>query len=102
MVSYKQYLAEAETTKSIVELEQASMSADTLLRGSDDSVVALSHEECKCGVDLLTSKVVDAAVNRDPTAERLMQKNLARALLRWSQVNRRGSVSHVDEHDSRG
>ena len=102
MVSYKQYLAEAETTKAIVELEQASMSADTLLRGSDDSVVALSHDDCKRGVDLLTSKVVDAAVNRDPTAERLMQKNLARALLRWSQVNRRGNVSHVDEHDSRG
>jgi len=102
MTSYKQYLAEAETKKAIVELEQAAQSADTLLRGSDDSVVALSHDECKCGVDLLTSKVVDAAVDNDPTAERLMQKNLARALLRWSQVNRRGSVAHGNEDGSRG
>ena len=64
---------------------------------SDDAVVALSHDECQCGVDLLTSKVVDASIDNDPTAERLMQKNLARALLRWSQINR--GTPHV-EHDA--
>ena len=97
MRSYKQYLTEAATVKATVEVERAAKSADTLLRGSDDAVVALSHDECQCGVDLLTSKVVDASIDNDPTAERLMQKNLARALLRWSQINR--GTPHV-EHDA--
>jgi hypothetical protein len=92
MASYKQYLADDATVKATVELETAAKSADTLLRGSDDSVVALSHEECQCGIDLLTSKAVDAAVDGDVTAERLTQKNLARALLRWSQINRGGAA----------
>tara|TARA_X000000368_G_scaffold274916_1_gene218102 strand:- start:3913 stop:5076 length:1164 start_codon:yes stop_codon:yes gene_type:complete len=98
MTSYKQYLSEAETVKATVEVERAAKSADTLLRGSDDAVVALSHEECQCGVNLLTSKVVDASIDGDPTAERLMQKNLARALLRWSQINR-GDMAHAG-HDA--
>ena len=96
MASYKQYLTGAETVKATVEVERTAKSADTLLRGSDDSVVALSHDECQCGVDLLTSKVVDAAIGGDPTSERLMQKNLARALLRWSQINR-GTNRAADE-----
>ena len=113
MVSYKQYLAEDATVKATVELERAAKSADTLLRGSDDAVVALSHEECQCGVELLTSKTVDAAVDGDPTAERLTQKNLARALLRWSQINRGGAAgvhtagvatgdTHVEDEGSGG
>jgi hypothetical protein len=100
MASYKQYLTEAETVKATVEVERAAKSADTLLRGSDDGVVALSHDECQCGVNLLTSKVVDAAIDGDPTAERLMQKNLARALLRWSQVNRGATTAHNGKHDA--
>ncbi len=100
MVSYKKYLTETETVKATVELELAAKSADTLLRGSDESVVALSHDECQCGVNLLTSKVVDAAIDGDTTAERLMQKNLARALLRWSQVNRGATVAHNGKHDA--
>ena len=98
MDSYKQYLAESETVKATVEEETAVNSADTLLRGSDDSVVALSHEECQCGIDLLTNKTVDAAVDGDVTAERLSQKNLARALLRWSQINRGGAAGLLHEH----
>ena len=92
MASYKQYLAEDATVKATVELETAAKSADTLLRGSDDSVSALSHEECQYGIDLLTTKTVDAAIDGDVTAERLTQKNLARALLRWSQINRGGAA----------
>ncbi len=104
MTSYKQYLADDATVKATVELETAAKSADTLLRGSDDSVVALSHEECQCGIDLLTSKAVDAAVDGDVTAERLTQKNLARALLRWSQINRGGAagVHAVDVVENEG
>jgi hypothetical protein len=95
MVSYKQHLSNAETVKATVEEETAATSADTLLRGSDDSVVALSHYECQCGIDLLTARTVDAAVDGDVTAERLTQKNLARALLRWSQINRGGGAGGV-------
>ena len=51
MRSYKQYLTEAATVKATVEVERAAKSADTLLRGSDDAVVALSHDECQCGVE---------------------------------------------------
>ena len=92
MTSYKQYMTEDATVKATVELETAAKSADTLLRGSDDAVVALGHEECQCGIDLLTSKTIDAIVDGDVTAERLTQKNLARALLRWSQINRGGAA----------
>lgn len=92
MASYEQYLAEDATVKATVEVETAAKSADTLLRGSDDAVVALSHDECQCGIDLLTAKTVNAAVDGDVTAERLTQKNLARALLRWSQIKRGGAA----------
>jgi hypothetical protein len=95
MISYKRYLAEADTVKATVEEETAAKSADTLLRGSDDSVTALSHYECQCGINLLTAKTVDASVDGDVTAERLTQKNLARALLRWSQINRGGGAGGV-------
>jgi len=98
MASYKQYLADAETVKATVEMETAVKSADALVRGSDDNVVALSHYECQCGIDLLTAKTVDAAVDGDVTAERLTQKNLARALLRWSQINRGGAARLLHEH----
>ena len=92
MVSYKQYLDDAKTVQATVETERAATSAEMLLRGSDDSVIKLSQEDCQSGIDLLTAKVVDAAINGDATIERVQQKNLARAMLRWSQVNRGGSA----------
>lgn len=95
MVSYKQYLADAKTVQATVETERASTSAEMLLRGSDDSVMKLSQEDCQSGIDLLTVKVVEAAVDGDATIERVQQKNLARAMLRWSQVNRGGSAGLV-------
>ena len=88
MASYQKYTNEMQTLLSIPEREQASHGAETLLRGSDDSVAALSDADCQSGVDLLCKKCIAAAVEGDVTVERMQQRNLARALLRWSQVQR--------------
>ncbi len=88
MASYQKYTDEMQTLLSIPEREQASNGAETLLRGSDDSVAALSDADCQSGVDLLCKKCIAAAVQGDVTVERMQQRNLARALLRWSQVQR--------------
>ena len=93
MVSYGKQIEEAETVRSIAETEEATRAAETLLRGSDDAVRALSDGECRGGVDLLCKKCITAAAGEDPTVERLAQKQLARGLLRWSQVARAGGAS---------
>ena len=56
--------------------------------GSDEVVAALTDRECSVGVDLLCRKSIAASIAGDATAERLSQKQLARALLRWSVVSR--------------
>lgn len=94
MVSYGKQIEEAETVRSIAETEEATRAAETLLRGSDDAVCALSDGECRGGVDLLCKKCITAAAGEDPTVERLAQKQLARGLLRWSQVAR-ASAAHA-------
>ena len=87
MTSYANLLREQAVLRSITEDEEALRAADTLLRGSDESVVALTDAECRVGVEMLTRQAVAAAVSGDVTAQRTKERNLARALLRWSQIN---------------
>lgn len=88
MVSYHDRMAEMATTKSLPETEEATRAAEALLRGSDDAVRGLSDAECRAGIDMLCLKSVSAAAGDDVTAERLAQKQLARALLRASLLAR--------------
>ena len=89
MASYSRILEEEETVQSIAETEDAARAAEALLRGSDDTVRALTDADCRIGVDLLCKKCITAANGNDATVERLAQKQLARGLLRWSQVARK-------------
>ena len=86
--SYRKLLEESETVRSTPETEEAARATETLLRGSDDAVRALSDAECRGGVDALCKKCLIAASGNDPTVERLAQKQLAQGLLRWSQIAR--------------
>lgn len=88
MVSYHERMAEMATTKSLPETEEATHAAETLLRGSDEAVRGLDDGACRAGVDLLCVKCLSAAAGDDVTAERLTQKQLARALLRASLISR--------------
>lgn len=92
MVSYRERVNEMATVKSLPETEEASRVAETLLRGSDDNVRALSAAECQAGIDMLCSKSLNASVASDVTVERLAQKQLAVALLRSSLIARNHRV----------
>ena len=87
MVSYMQKLKERDTLKSLTEDEEAARAADTLMRGSNDAVVLLTDAECRAGIDLLRRKTINASAVADVTATRTAEAALARALLRWSQIN---------------
>ena len=58
---------------------------DKLLRDDNDGLKLISHDACHAGTECLAREVVDAIVEGDPTKERNLQKELARALLRWTQ-----------------
>ncbi len=88
VAAYKRSLDAAATVKATVEQERAVAGAEVLLRGSDDHVAALGDEECQMGIHLLTVRTVEASVDGDPDEERRAQQQLARALLRWSLLNR--------------
>lgn len=90
MESYGRHLAEMATLPSLAEQEEAGKGSEVLLRGSDESVRALTHAEATAGVQLLCGRCIDAIVEEDATMERLTQKQLARALLRWSLVGQKG------------
>ena len=93
MASYAARLEEMATLASLPEQEEAGKASEVLLRGSDEAVRALTHAECAAGVQLLCSRCIGAATERDATVERVTQKQLAHALLRWSLVARGGSDS---------
>ena len=94
--SYRERMKEMDTLKSLPESEEAAQAVDTLLRGSDDSVRALSAAECRSGVDHLCSKCVTASTISDVTMERIVQKQLAMALLRSSLIARAHRVAAAE------
>lgn len=89
MESYAAQFAEMETLTSTVEQEDATHAVNMLLRGSNDSVIELTDTACQMGIEMLTKRCITASVAEDATVERLTQKQLARALLRYSIIHRR-------------
>ena len=63
--------------------EDASLAAETLLRGSDDAVRMLTDSQCRSAIAVLQSRVVGAEV---PV---VFERQLARGLLRWGEVQRK-------------
>lgn len=92
MALYQRKLDEMATLQSVVEVEEASASAQTLLCGSDDEVRAMGASASKAGIDLLCKRCVAAsAAYGDAFAERKQQMQLARALLRAALIGRRAN-----------
>lgn len=89
MAAYSVEFEELQTKTSTVEQEEAVRAVEVLLRGSDEKVGELDDTSCQMGIELLAKKSVTASVSGDTTVERVAQKQLARALLRYSIVQRR-------------
>lgn len=94
VTSYARQFAEAVTVKSTVESEDTSSAIETLLRGSDEAVEKLAETACKLGIEQLAERAIAASIDRDPTAERERQKDLARAILRFSLLNKRAQSAY--------
>lgn len=88
MVSYRDHLSNTHSRTSFEKDEKSGLRSTTLLLGSDQDVCEMTPTECKDGIDLLCRRCVVASADGDSTMERLLQKNLARALLRYSHVAR--------------
>ena len=88
MWAYNKHLDETDHIQSLPEEEEGLCAIETLLRGSNDAVKLLSHRQCVAGTEKLTRDVIrqraDSVV--DPVRERILEKQLARALLRWTQL----------------
>ena len=88
MESYEARQAEMATLTSVVEDEGAVRAVEALLRGSDEAVAAMTDESVRLGIELATRRAIDASTGGDATVERMAQQQLARALLRSSQIQR--------------
>lgn len=75
---------------SIVETEDTMEAVETLLRGSDDAVKAMSYDACHMAIDHLQKKVVEQHASEllDTEKEVAMERNLAKALLRWGELKK--------------
>lgn len=80
------FLKGTESMKSLTETEEETLALNTLLNGSDDEVQTLSDASCCSAIRLLAERSSDT--NLDETARRIVQKQLATSLLRYSIVNR--------------
>lgn len=76
-------MADSPRVQSIVESEAASLAAETLLRGSDDAVRMLTDSQCRAAINVLKRRVVGSEV---PV---LFERQLARGLLRWGEIQRK-------------
>lgn len=95
MQSYSIQFEELETLTSTVEQEEAVTAVETLIRGSDERVGELSDVSCQMAIEMLAKRSVKASATGDTTVERVAQKQLARALLRYSLVQRRAQRRRV-------
>ena len=93
MAEYHSYLTETTpTVTSVAEEEEISGTLETLLRGSDAAVQALTHRACQAAINKITRQVVEQRATADDCVkERILEKQLGRALLRWVELVRDGS-----------
>jgi hypothetical protein len=68
-----------EHKRSIVEEEETSWAVETLLRGSDMAVITQQHHISK-------QVIAQRAAGYDPVRERILEKQLARALVRFAEL----------------
>lgn len=80
------FLKGTESMKSLTETEEETTALQTLLNGSDEEVTTLSDASCYSAIRVLSERASDT--NLDETARRIVQKQLATCLLRYSIVNR--------------
>lgn len=97
MESYSQTIEEMDHVRSLPENEEIGSAMGVLLRGNDDAVSTLDTEQCFRAIERLSSRVVDAIVNDDLVMQRMSQHQLAIALLRWSQIQRRKVVLQLED-----
>lgn len=76
-------MVDSPRVKSLVESEEATIAAETLLRGSDDAVRMLTDSQCRAAIAVLKKRVVGSEV---PV---LFERQLARGLLRWGEIQRK-------------
>lgn len=74
----------AQRVRARVEEEEEAIAMNTLLKGTDDDVVALTTEACGRAVHAFATRAVDEGL--DEVARRLVQRQLATALLRAAVV----------------
>ena len=72
--------------RSLPEQEATDRAKRVLIGGSDEAVRNLSHEDCRYAVLELTKRAIDAADRGVAVERKLAEQSLARALLRWSQL----------------
>jgi len=70
--------------RSIVDAESEARAIDCLLRGSDDAILALAPDACFSAIHRLTIRSLNAGL--DDVAKRIVQKQLATTLIRYSVV----------------
>lgn len=95
MQSYSIQFEELETLTSTVEQEETATAVETLMRGSDERVGELSDVSCQMAIEMLAKRSVKASISGDTTVERVAQKQLARALLRYSIVQQQAQRRRV-------
>ena len=89
-------LEDRQHLKSVAEVEEVDSAMNVLLRGSDDAVRTLDTEQCEGAIEKLSTRVIAALVSEGAAIQRLSQHQLAIALLRYAQVNRRDIVHHLE------
>lgn len=80
------FLTGSAGMQSIVEKEEEAAALSGLLNGSDDRVRSLADEACRSAIRSLSTRACSDGL--DEAGRRIVQKQLATALLRYSIVNR--------------
>jgi hypothetical protein len=78
------YMMETESMQSVVEEETTTRALHTLLNENDDAVLQLTTDACEHAIRALTARCLELGL--DEVGRRLVQKQLATALLRYSIV----------------
>ena len=85
-----------ETTPSVTAItqdEEVNGTVEVLLHGSDRAVELLTHLQCRVAIDSMCTNVIrQRATGSDQVKERILEKQLAKALLRWVELVRNDGV----------
>lgn len=80
------FAADSPRVNATVETEAALAAVETLLRGSDAAVRALTDRQCRTAVAALQQRLL---AEEDDVVRVVHERQLARGLLRWGEVNRK-------------